>query len=331
MQEMQTMNRPAVHSGPRALAACCLFAAVQVLAQSGNDSVLPRTADGKPNFQGYWSSTAVTPLERPRELGDKAFYTPEEFADFEARALYEEETEPGTAEDVHYGFVDYGLHPSQNTRAINLRTSIVIDPPDGRIPAMTPQAQAIQEARRLHAQQHGLDSARDRPLQERCIVWPHNGPPMLPTGYNNNNKIIQTSDHFVFQPEMMQDPRIVPLDGRDPIPQAIPQWYGSSRGYWDADTIVVETTNFSGLTGRGIPSITPEGKVIERFTLVAPDTIKYEFTVNDPATFTSAWSGEFHMQRTTGPMFEYACHEGNYGIVDILSAARSDELKAGRN
>jgi hypothetical protein len=292
---------------------------------------IPRTADGKPDFSGYWSSTAVTPLERPPELGDKAFYTPEEFAEFEKAQLAVEETEPGTAADVHYGFVDYGLHPSQSTRAVNLRTSIVYDPADGRIPAMTEQARAILEARRVYTQAHPSDSAKDRPLQERCIVWPHNGPPMLPTGYNNNNKIVQTGDYFVFQPEMMQDPRIVPLDGRDAIPAGIPQWYGSSRGYWEGDTIVMETTNFTGLTGRGLPSITPEGKVVERFSLVAPDTLLYQFTVTDLATWTAPWSGEFHMQRTTGPMFEYACHEGNYGIVDVLSSARADEQAAAGN
>lgn len=289
---------------------------------------IPRTAEGKPDFQGYWSSTAVTPLERPAALADKEFYTPEEFAAFEASQLAVEETEPGTSEDVHYGFVDYGLHPSQNTRAVNLRTSIVYEPSNGRIPPLTPEAQALQEARRLHTLAHATDNARERMLQERCIVWPHNGPPMLPTGYNNNNKIIQTADHFVFQPEMMQDPRIIPLDGRAPIPPQIAQWYGSARGHWEGDTIVVETTNFTGITGRTIASISPNGKVIERFTMVAPDTLLYEFTVIDPATWTSEWSGEFHMQRTTGPMFEYACHEGNYGIVDVLTSARDAERAA---
>jgi hypothetical protein len=313
-----------------ALLASCLVLASAAFAQAA-DPAIPRTADGKPDFQGYWSSTAVTPLERPAALGDKAYYTPEEFAEFEAEQLAVEETEPGTAEDVHYGFVDYGLHPSQSARAVNLRTSIVYDPPNGRIPPMTTEAAAIMEARRVHALEHATDSARDRPLQERCIVWPHNGPPMLPTGYNNNNKIIQTAGHFVFQPEMMQDPRIVPLDGRAALPKAIAQWYGSPRGHWEGDTIVVETTNFTGLTGRGLPSITPDGKVTERFTLVSPDTLLYQFTVDDPATWTAPWSGEFHMQRTTGPMFEYACHEGNYGIVDVLSSARANEQTANGN
>jgi hypothetical protein len=307
-----------------------LAAAGNVLAQTETPA-LPRTAAGKPDFSGYWSSTAVTPLERPPELGDKAFYTEEEFAAFEAAQLEVEETEPGTQADVHYGFVDYGLHPSQSIRAVNLRTSIVYDPPNGRIPPMTDAARAILDARAAYSREHPADSAKDRMLQERCIVWPHNGPPMLPTGYNNNNKIVQTAGYFVFQPEMMQDPRIVPLDGLAPLPPGVPQWYGSSRGHWDGDTIVVETSNFTGLTGRGLPSITPNGKVTERFTLVAPDTLLYQFTVDDLATWTAPWSGEFHMQRTTGPMFEYACHEGNYGIVDVLTSARADEKAAAGN
>ena len=311
-----------------ALTAWITLATAASLAQADAAAAIPRTPEGKPDFRGFWSSTVLAPLERPVELGDKEFYTPEEYAEFEAKQLAVEETEPGTQADVHYGFADYGLHPSQNPRAPSLRTSIVYDPPNGRIPAMTPQAQAILDERAAYARLHGTDSAQDRPLQERCIVWPHNGPPMLPTGYNNNNKIIQTADHFVFQPEMMQDPRIVPLDGRAPIPQGIAQWYGSSRGHWEGDTLVVETSNFTGLTGRGLPSITPQGRVIERFELDSPETLLYRFTVIDPATWTGEWSGEYHLQRSTGPMFEYACHEGNYGILDVLTSARADERAA---
>lgn len=307
------------------LATCLLIAGSQAGAQNGTASDIPRTAAGRPDFQGYWSMTTVTPLERPRELAGKEFFTPEEFAEFEARQLEIEVTEPGTQADVHYGFDDYGLHPSQNVRATNLRTSIIFEPADGRIPPMTPAAAALRAERQAWYAEHATDSARDRMLQERCIVWPHNGPPMLPTGYNNNAKVIQTEDHLVFMQEMMQDPRIIPLDDREAIPAGIGQWYGSSRGHWEGDTLVVETTNFTGITGRGIPSISAQGRVTERFTLESADTLLYRFTVDDPATFTSPWTGEFRMQQTTGPMFEYACHEGNYGIVDVLSAARAAE------
>ncbi len=326
------MNDRVSRSGLLFWGTWCTLVAAGCFAQSGGQAAIPRTTDGKPDFQGYWSSTAVTPLERPPALATKEFYTLEEFKEFEASQLVVEKPKAGSQEDVHYGFVDYGLHPSQSVRAVNLRTSIVYEPADGRIPPMTPEAKAIQEERKKHALAHSTDNAKERPLQERCIVWPHNGPPMLPTGYNNNNKVVQTASYFVFQPEMMQDPRIVPLDGRPPAPQGVAQWYGSSTGHWEGDTLVVETTNFTGITGRGLPSITPNGRVTERFTLMSPVTMRYQFTANDPATWTSQWSGEYYMQRTVGPMFEYACHEGNYGIADVLTSARASEKggKAGK-
>lgn len=322
------MSKSDVVAALRLLGVALTLAGSTAQAQDTGSAELPRLASGKPDFRGYWSMATVTPLERPAELGDKAFYTPEEFAEFQARELSYDKPERGTQEDVHYGFVDYGLHPSQNTLAVNLRTSIIYDPPDGRIPAQLPDARARWDARQAHARVHATDSAKERMLQERCIVWPHNGPPMLPTGYNNYARVVQTDDHFVFQQEMMQDPRIIPLDARGPIPEGITQWYGSPRGRWDGDSIVVETTHFTGITGRNIPSISTTGKVEERFTMVGPDTMLYQFTVSDPATWPVPWSGEFHLQRSTGPMFEYACHEGNYGIVDVLSSARAAEREA---
>ena len=293
-----------------------------VFAQS-ETSDIPRKANGKPDFQGHWSSATVTPLERPSALAGKEYFTPEEFADFEAGRLVTNETEAGTNADVHYQLTDFGLANSQNARAVNLRTSIITDPPDGRLPAMTDEAQALIAARREYSREHAYDSASDRPLGERCIAWPHNGPPMTPIGYNSNNQIIQTDDHFVFTQEMMQEPRVIPLDGqRQSIPAHIQQWRGSSRGWWDGDSIVIETTNFTGLTSR---DISPTGKVTERFTLTDPDTILYQFTVDDPATYTASWSGEYNLSRTDGPMFEYACHEGNYGLANILSGIRTEE------
>jgi hypothetical protein len=304
------------------VAAGAVLVCAQLVAQSG-DSPIPQTGSGKPNFQGHWTSATVTPFERPRDLGDKAFFTPEEFAEYEAGRLEVNETEANTAADVHYQLTDFGLDNSQNLRTVNLRTSIVTDPPNGRVPDLTPEAEALQAERRAYSQAHAYDSASDRPLAERCIAWPHNGPPMTPIGYNSNNQIIQTDDHFVFVQEMMQEPRIVPLDGqRSPIPEQIRQWRGSSRGWWDGDTIVVETTQFTGLTSR---NISPTGKVTERFSMIDPDTMRYQFSVDDPATYTAAWSGEYNLTRTEGPMFEYACHEGNYGIANILRGIRAEE------
>ncbi|MGW8370290.1 MAG: hypothetical protein ACWGPN_16625, partial [Gammaproteobacteria bacterium] len=288
------------------------FAGAQAIAQTENTEI-PRTPAGKPSFQGHWSSATVTPFERPRDLAEKEFFTPQEFADYEASRLVVNETEANTTGDVHYQLTDFGLDRSQNERAINLRTSIVTDPPNGRLPATTPEADALAAERRAHRDEHGYDSASDRPLAERCIIWPHNGPPMLPSGYNSNNQIVQTGDYLVFVQEMMQEPRIIPLDGRKAVPDQIQQWYGSSVGHWEGETIVVETTNFTGLTGR---NISPDGKVTERFSMLGPDTILYQFTVEDPQTWVAPWSGEYTMTRTDGPMFEYACHEGNYGIAN---------------
>jgi hypothetical protein len=304
------------------MAAWLSLAGTQAVGQSGDGEDILRTAAGKPSFQGHWSTATVTPFERPRDLGNKEFFTPEEFAAHEAARLAVNETERGTRADVHYQLTDFGLDHSQNVRATSMRTSIVTVPADGRIPPLTPEAEALAAERQAYSQGHGYDSAKDRPLAERCIVWGHNGPPMTPTGYNSNNQIIQTAEHLVVLQEMMQDPRIISLDGREAIPTGIPQWYGSSRGHWEGDTMVVETTNFTGLTSR---NISPDGKVTERFTLLSPDTILYQFTVDDPATWTAAWSGEYTMARIEGPMFEYACHEGNYGIANILSGIRAEE------
>lgn len=304
------------------LAAAGLVLAVPFVLAQSDDAEIPRTASGKPNFQGHWSSATVTPFERPRDLGDKAFFTPEEFAEYEAGRLVVNETEANTAADVHYQLIDFGLDRSQNDRTVNLRTSIVTDPASGRLPPTTPQAQAIAAERRAYSQEHGYDTASDRPIAERCLMWPHNGAPMTPVGYNSNNQVIQTDDHLVFVQEMMQEPRIIPLDGRAPMPTGIPQWYGTSTGYWDGDSIVVETTNFTGLTNR---NISPTGKVTERFSMLDSDTMLYQFTVDDPNTWTSSWSGEYTLARTDGPMFEYACHEGNYGIANILSGIRAEE------
>jgi hypothetical protein len=320
------MSKVSRRTGAGFLAAVTAFLCAGAMAQTGGGDI-PRTASGKPNFQGHWSSATVTPLERPQNLADKEFFTPEEFAKFESDSLVVRETQEGTTGDVHYQLTDYGLDRSQNERATNLRTSIVTDPADGRIPATTPEADAIAAMQREHSQKHGYDSAKDRPLAERCIVWPHNGPPMLPVGYNSNNQIIQTDDHLVFTQEMMQEPRIIPLDGRPPLPANIEQWRGSSTGHWEGDTIVVETTNFTGLAAR---NISPTGKVTERFTMTGPDTILYQFTVDDPKTWTAPWSGEYRLTRTEGPMFEYACHEGNYGIANILSGIRAQEAAGER-
>jgi hypothetical protein len=267
------------------------------------------------------------PLARPRELGDREFYTQEEAQKLLAEALVVEETEPGTAADVHYQLVDFGLDRSQNLVVSSLRTSIITDPPNGRLPEATPEARAAADARAAYRRAHGFDSAQDRPLAERCVVWPHEGPPTLPVGYNSNFQIMQTEDHLVVLIEMVHDARIIPLDAGSAT-AGIPQYLGSSRGRWEGDTLVVETTDFSGKTGRGDLTFSPTARVTERFTLTDANTILYQFTVDDPKTWTQPWSGEYPMTRVDGPMFEYACHEGNYGLAHNLSGARAEEKAA---
>ena len=208
-----------------------------------------------------------------------------------------------------------------------LRTSIVTDPADGRIPALSEsgqkRAQERAAARKLVGQ---FDSAQARGLSERCIYWAHEGPPLLPTGYNSNLQIVQAPQTFVVIPEMMPVARVVPLDGRARVGAGIRAYRGDSRGRWEGDTMVIETTNYSEKTAwRGASE---QLKVTERLTLTSPTTIRYQFTVEDPSTWTRPWSGEYEMTRIAGPLFEYACHEGNYGLPSILKGARLAEEAA---
>jgi len=289
----------------------------------------PRTPDGRPDLQGMWTNATYTPLQRPANLGTKAFYTDEELAEVERRRLAQvpEATEPGTPADVHYDFGQFGLDRSQGVVAPNKRTSLIVDPPDGRIPPVTAEGQkraaARAEARKLMG--GAFDGPENRGLPERCIIW-NAGPPILPIGYNSNYQIVQNADYVMILTEMIHDVRIVPLDGRPPLPQSIRQLMGSSRGHWEGDTLVVETTNFTDRTA--FQGSSENLHVTERFTRVAPDTLKYEFTVKDPATWAVPWSGEIPMAAIKGPIFEYACHEGNYGLANNLAGARADEKAA---
>ena len=276
-----------------------------------------------------WTNATYTPLQRPANLGTKAFYTDEELAEVERRRLAQapEVTEPGTAADVHYDFGQFGLERGQGVVAPNKRTSLIVDPPDGRIPPLTAEGQKRAAARAEARKQMGgpFDGPENRGLAERCIVW-NAGPPILPIGYNSNYQIVQNADYVMILTEMIHDVRIIPLDGRPPLPQGIRQLLGSSRGRWEGDTLVVETTNFTDRTafqGSG-----ENLHVTERFTRVSADTLKYEFTVKDPSTWAVPWSAEIPMAAITGPIFEYACHEGNYGLANNLAGARAEEKAA---
>jgi hypothetical protein len=287
---------------------------------------LPRTADGHPDFQGYWINNSVTPLERPKDLAGKAFFTPEEAAAYAKRQLATPQpTGPGTYADVHYNMAQYGLDKSQNKVATSIRTSLIIDPPDGHMPPMTPEARARNAARDAKNEGHEFDSAENRPLRERCITWGIEGPPMMPVSYNGNLQIVQSTGYVAILEEMIHDVRMIPTDGSPHLPANMRLLMGDSRGHWEGETLVVDITNFTDKTA--FQGSSEKLHVVERFRRVDENTLLYQFTVDDPSTWTRPWSVEMSMSRSDGPIFEYACHEGNYGMANNLSGARAEEKK----
>jgi hypothetical protein len=289
----------------------------------------PRTPDGQPDLQGFWTNSTYTPLERPEKV-TKELYTPEEAAAAEKLAADREteQTTPGTTADVHYDFTQFGLDRSQSTFARNLRTSLIVDPADGKIPALTAEGQkrAADRAAARRAQGGQYDAVQNMPIGSRCIIMAGAGPPMMNAGYNSNYQIVQGPGYVMILTEMIHDARIIPLDGRPQPPAGARQWTGISRGRWDGNTLVVETTNFNGKNPfRGGSE---NMKVTERFTRTSDDSIIYRFTIEDESTWAKPWTAEMPMKKTQGPIFEFACHETNYGIANILAGAREDEKKA---
>jgi hypothetical protein len=289
----------------------------------------PRTPDGQPDLQGFWTNATYTPLERPNNV-TKAFYTEEEAVAAEKRAAEREaeQTEPGTVADVHYDFTQFGLDRSQSTFARNLRTSLIVDPAEGKLPPLTDEGQkrAADRAAARRAQGGPYDAVQNMPIGSRCIIMAGSGPPMLTAGYNSNYQIVQAPGYVMILTEMIHDARIVPLDDRPQPSQNIRQWMGISRGRWEGNTLVVETTNFNGKNP--LRGATENMHVTERFTRLADNRIDYRFTVEDQSTWTRPWTAEMPMQKTEGPIFEHACHEGNYGIANILAGARAEEKRA---
>lgn len=287
-----------------------------------------RTPDGQPDLQGFWTNATFTPLERPKDI-TKEFFTKEEAAEFEKRLAAEDaaQTEPGTIADVHYDFTQFGLDTAQAPYASHLRTSLIFDPADGKLPPLTAAGQARAAARAEQAKRVGRwDSAQSNELDDRCMIFAGAGPPMLPQSYNSNYQIVQTSGYVMILFEMAHDVRIIPLDGRPHVPAAVQQWIGDSRGRWDGDTLVIETTNFNGKNP--LRGSSERMRVTERLTRVDADTIRYRFTIDDESTWTRPWSAELLMRKATGPLFEHACHEGNYGLYNTLAGARLEEKKA---
>ena len=259
----------------------------------------------------------------------KEFYTKEEAAEIVKRAAEREteQTEPGTIADVHYDFTQFGLDRNQSKFAENLRTSLIVDPPNGRIPPLTAEGQKRAAEHAEAAKRVGRwDSAQSNDLDDRCLIMVGAGPPMLNTGYNSNYQIVQAPGYVMILVEMIHDVRIIPLDGRPHVSQNIRQWMGDARGHWEGDTLVVETTNFNGKNP--LRGSSENMRVMERFTRVDADTILYKFTVEDESTWTRTWSAELPMKKTVGPLFEHACHEGNYGLYNTLVGARLEEKRA---
>ncbi len=284
----------------------------------------PHTPDGQPDLQGIWSNATITPLERPKELVGKEFFTEKEAAEYEKRIL--EETNKDRRDGPPESDVGRAYNDSWWDRGTKVvptrRTSFVVDPPDGKVPPLTAEAQQ-RVAARTAALQRPAAGPEDRGLPERCILWPTAGPPMLPSAYNNNYQILQTPGYVVIFIEMIHDFRVIPLDGRPHLPENIRQWMGDPRGRWEGNTLVVDTTNFTDKNSfRGSDR---NLHLVERFTRIDPETILYRFTVDDATAFTKPWTGEAPMTKTPGPIYEYACHEGNYGMANILSGARADE------
>ena len=305
-----------------------VFAVVTVAAQRPAYKV-PRTPDGQPDLQGFWSNATYTPLERPDKV-TKEFYTPEEAAAVEkaAAARESEQTEPGTVADVHYDFSQFGLDRSQATLARTLRTSLIVDPPNGKLPPVTAEGKRILAARAEEAKRLGgrWDSAQSNQLDDRCIIMAGPGPPMMDAAYNSNYHIVQAPGYVMILTEMIHDVRIIPLDGRPQPPEQVRQWMGVSRGRWEGDTLVIETTNFNGKNPfRGS---TENMKVTERLRRVSDDVIEYNFTVDDRSMWERPWSAEAMMRKTNGPLFEHACHEGNFGLYNTLVGARLEEKQA---
>jgi hypothetical protein len=295
--------------------------------------VLPRTPDGQPDLQGYWTSLSFTPMERPAKYGNREFLTDEEAAQIHKEGIQHsyEFTFNDLAETPVYDATVYGLSAWQEGVAPNKRTSLVVDPPDGKIPALTPEAAKAREAARKHGPNQDYadpnapvkaDVAEDLNLGERCLSF--GGPPITPGAYNSNFKIVQGQGYVMIEYEWNNEIRIIPLDGRPALSQDIHRWHGDSRGHWEGNTLVVETSNFRpGATFQGANAKTL--KITEYFTRTDQNMIEYKFTISDPSTWTKPWTAIVPLSHMEGPIPEYDCTENNNDAVNILAGARAAE------
>ena len=294
-----------------------LFSAVSVSGQT-HQSKVPHRADGHPDLQGTWDFAQLTPFERPSALAGKSSFSDDDAEEFAPRRIEtrnQDRRDGGAAADVERAYNDFWWDFGKR---VAKQTSLVVDPPSGRVPAMTPAAQA-----RVAARRGKYDNPEERPLAERCVIGFNSGPPMIPSAYNNNMQLVQTKDTVLILNEMIHSARIVALNGRPHAPAHIRLLTGDSIGHWEGDTLVVDTTNFS--QEAGFRGASKDLHLVERFSRVDSNTLKYEFTVDDPATWTAKWSASIPMTKTDQLIYEYACHESNYGMVGVLKGARYED------
>ena len=327
-------NRILASSFAVVVALSLTLAPAAVHAQRTAEDAAPRTPWGAPDLNGVWDFRTLTPFERPQRLADQAFFTEEEAAQYEADRLAAFEVRDTIEPADGVGNYNQFWFDPGDTVAATRQTSLVVDPPDGRVPALNATATATREAEmraregvNRHEPTYGgfLDTLGDGMFAVRCILGFNSGPPMTPGGYNQNVQVFQTEDHVVLLNEMVHSSRVIPLDGRSHLPDDVPQWMGDSRGRWEGDTLVVETRNFLRETSfrRGVT--TSALNLTERFTRVSEGTLMYDVTVEDPNAWDRPWTYRIPMTTNEQPIFEYACHEGNYGLYNIMAGAREKE------
>ena len=296
-------------------------AAVMGQAASGGPATPARTAWGHPDLQGVWNFATITPLERPAEVGERDVFTAQEARARDEDAETRNDSAPAEGSPGTYNSFWW----DRGSILPDRRTSLIVDPPSGRIPPLTAEGQRRADTRAAERERPAF-GPEDRSVGERCILGFNSGPPMVPGGYNQHVQIFQTPEFVVLLNEMVHSARIIPLDGRPHGP--IRQWTGDSRGRWEGDTLVVETINFYQETSfRGS---SPSLRLVERFTRLDNNTLNYEFTATDPTTWTSPWTVALPMARTDDRIYEYACHEGNYGMTNLLAGARVVDAKAAK-
>ena len=313
-------------------------ARVQANAPAAKAYVAPRTPDGHPDLQGVWANNDATPLERPKQLEGRKFLTDAEVAVLKRRAaeLFNGETDAAFGDSVYLAVLKEATDFKSTDKTGNYnhfwiverefdnRTALITDPPDGRIPELTPQAKQRQAADAEYRRLHPADGPEDLPLSHRCVTF---GVPRLGAGYNSYFQIFQARDHVAIGQETIHDVRLIPLDGRPHVDSSVRQWHGDPRGHWEGDTLVVETTNFSEKSrfqGLSMENM----RVVERYTRIGPKTIQWEVTINDPSNWTKPWTATLLLRSSPDPIYEMACHEGNDGLVGALSGQRVLEKAA---